>query len=117
MNIQSGRTSHFSKFIAIAMLTLAVILSVYVLNALTSLWDAPESIGMVKYFTELPQEYLQLKTPKGNLEFPPITPIVIGVFFCICVLSGVLSLIKLLITLACSLLQPRRAADAQNVEH
>jgi hypothetical protein len=105
-----------TRFIAGAILLIAAGAATYwLMTSLFLLWETTAEIGMVKFFEHLATENSSvLVIPAGTVEFPSAWTVIVGVFFCVLLLSIVATLITSLFREAFRILFPPRNVINKN---
>jgi hypothetical protein len=103
------------RFIVGSMLLIvASTLTYWLIISLSNLWDAPSEIGMVQFFERLSTDASVLVLPTGTVEFPQTWTVIIGVFFCVLLMSIVATLVTTLFREALHILFPQRNVINKN---
>ncbi|HFD12203.1 MAG TPA: hypothetical protein ENJ32_07020 [Crenotrichaceae bacterium] len=90
----------------IVLILISCALTYWLITSLYLLWDTPEDVGMIRFFERLSAGDNVLVLPAGIVEFPHAWTIVIGVFFCILLMSIVATLVTALFREAFRILFP-----------
>ncbi len=103
------------RFIVGSMLLIvASTLTYWLIISLSNLWDTPSEVGMVQFFERLSTDASVLVIPTGTVEFPQTWTVIIGVFFCVLLMSIVATLVTTLFREALHILFPRRNVINKN---
>jgi len=103
------------RFIVGSMLLIvASTLTYWLIISLSNLWDAPSEIGMVQFFQRLSTDASVLVIPTGTVEFPQTWTVIIGVFFCVLLMSIVATLVTTLFREALHILFPQHNVINKN---
>lgn len=103
------------RFIVGSMLLIvASTLTYWLIISLSNLWDAPSEIGMVQFFQRLSTDASVLVIPTGTVEFPQTWTVIIGVFFCVLLMSIVATLVTTLFREALHILFPQQNVINKN---
>ena len=103
------------RFIVGSMLLIvASTLTYWLIISLSNLWDAPSEIGMVQFFQRLSTDASVLVIPTGTVEFPQTWTVIIGVFFCVLLMSIVATLVTTLFREAFHILFPQHNVINKN---
>jgi hypothetical protein len=103
------------RFIVGSMLLIvASTLTYWLIISLSNLWNEPSEIGMVQFFERLSTDASVLVIPTGTVEFPQTWTVIIGVFFCVLLMSIVATLVTTLFREALHILFPQRNVINKN---